>query len=295
MAEPMPDHVVSTPGDQRQRRHAHDRQIVDGLAVDLGVQQCAHQVVARMGAPILELLEQIERQGVAAAGGPSLLVGELEEVLYPAGERVGHLLRHAEHQRDDPDRDLTGIVARSVGGAVVDETVDQAVAQLPGERLVLRDTGVGEPRQHQSARPGVVRLILVDRWERDLDRRRRALLVVEGQDADVAGTEPVMVLGETLDVGVASRQPRPAPSLGVGDRTLLAQVVPHGIRIGHVVAVEDVVVGRPVVHGRLTGAVGGGVVLRGHRVPLRLGRHDQYAPTRRGERGQALFEPSNRK
>jgi hypothetical protein len=53
----------------------------------------------------------------------------------------------------------------------------------------------------------VVRLILVDRWERDLDRRRWALFVVEGQDADVAGTEPVMVLGETLDVGVASRQP----------------------------------------------------------------------------------------
>ena len=45
-----------------------------------------------MRSAMLQLLEQIERQRVAAARRPGLLVGELEEVLHPAGERVGHVV-----------------------------------------------------------------------------------------------------------------------------------------------------------------------------------------------------------
>ena len=123
-----------------------------------------------------------------------------------------------------------------------------------------RHAAVGEPGQHQAAGPGVVGLVGIDRRQRDLDRRRRALLVVEGQHADVAGAEAVVVLGETLHVGVAGREPRAAPPLGVRDRALLAQVVPHRVRVGDVVGVEDVVVGRPVVDGRCPGAVWCGVL-----------------------------------
>ena len=109
------------PGDQRERGDAEDDLVAERLAVVLGVQQLADEVVARLGLAALHLLVQVEPERLGAGLAAALVVGELEHVADPAGERVAHLLGHAEHQRDDAHRDLLGVVGSSVGAAVGDE------------------------------------------------------------------------------------------------------------------------------------------------------------------------------
>ena len=171
---------------------------------------------------------------------PFRVVGELEHVADPAGEGVRQRLGHPQDVRDDPDRDLLGVVGGGVGVAGVDEPVDVAPAQVAGHRLVAGDPGVGEPRQDQSPGPGVQGRVRGDGREAvgvvDLLVALRLGVV---DDADVARAEPLDVVGGLDDVGVAGEHPRAAPALGVGDGTGLPQVVPDGVRILDVPLVED--------------------------------------------------------
>ena len=101
---------------------------------------------------------------------------------------------------DDPRRDLLRGADRAASAvAGVDEPVDQPVAQRPASPARTSATrSMREPRQQQPpgsrcARGGSG----VDRRKRDVDRRRRPLLVGERQHADVAETEAAHVVRAT--------------------------------------------------------------------------------------------------
>ena len=53
------------------------------------------------------------------------VVGELEDVAHPFGERGGHRLRHAEDVADHPDGDLLGVLGGGVAAAAREEPVDE--------------------------------------------------------------------------------------------------------------------------------------------------------------------------
>ena len=186
------------------------------------------------------------------------VVGELEHVAHPLGERAGHRLGHAEDVADHAHRESAGRTRSAASPAAAgDDLVDEPFAQLAGEHLVLGDTLRAHRRQHQSAGPRVQRRVGADR--RDARREQRAAGIPAGGavgirdhrhhgDA-VARREVLDVVGDGVHVGVARRQPRPAPSIGVRHRTAVAaQLVPDAVRVRHVLRIEDVVVGRPVGH-----------------------------------------------
>src|SRR5437867_4014271 len=70
-----------------------------------------------------------------------------------------------------------------------------------------------------------------------------------GSHQYLARGEATPVLGDGEEVMVAGGHPRAAPSLRVGDRAVLPEVVPDGIRIADVFWVEDIVAARPVLDG----------------------------------------------
>ena len=78
-------------GDEDQRRHAEHDAVVDRLAVHLGGEQLAQQVVAGVLAALLELAQEVVEQALGAALAALGVVGELEHVAHPAGEGVGQV------------------------------------------------------------------------------------------------------------------------------------------------------------------------------------------------------------
>src|SRR5438093_2120691 len=68
-----------------------------------------------------------------------------------------------------------------------------------------------------------------------------------GSHQDLARGEDTPVRCDGEEVIVAGGHPRAAPSLRVGDRAVLPEFVPDGIRIADVFWVEDIVAARPVL------------------------------------------------
>ena len=240
------------PRDQGEGHRAEDVCIGHRLAVDLGLQQLADQVVAGVGAPLGHEVEEIRHQLVAGLGAALLVVGELEQVAHPAGERVAHRLGHAEDQADHAHGDLLGVVGGGVGPALLDEAVHQPPAQLARVHLVLGHPVVREPGQDQPAAPRVHRRVAADRRHSGRKRCATGLGELLGrrrrQDADAARAEVLVIAGDRRDIGVGGGQPRPTPAFGVGDGAFPAELVPDTERVRDIPRVEDVVVGRPVRH-----------------------------------------------
>ena len=89
-----------------------------GLPVDLGREQLAQQVVAGVLAPVLQLPQEVVEEALGPVLAPLGIVGELQHVAHPAGERVGQVGRDTEDPGDDPDRDLLRVVGRRIGVAL---------------------------------------------------------------------------------------------------------------------------------------------------------------------------------
>ena len=191
------------------------------------------------------------RPALAALG----VVGELQDVAHPAGEGVGQVGGHAEDPGDDPDRDLLRVVGRGVGVARVGEAVEQAAAELAGQRHVAVDPLVREPGQQQPAGPGVQRRVGRNRRQAVLEVGPvevgvGVLVLVAGDDGHLERAEVRDVVRNGGHVVVAGGQPAALAAVGVGDGAALAQLVPDAERVGDVARVEHVEVGRPVLHGR---------------------------------------------
>ena len=239
-AVPMLLQVVSMPAIMRSATIPSTRRSGRGSPSWLGRNELADEVASRFGLAALELGDEVGAEALLAPQVPLRVVAELEHVAHPAGEFVRHRLGHPQDVADDPDRDLLGVVGGGVGAAGAEEPLDVAPAELAGHRLVAGHAGVGEPGQDQPPRPGVQGWIGGDGREavEVLD-----LLLPLGlgvvDDADLAGAEPLDVVGGFHDVGVAGEQPRAAPALGVGDGAGAPEVVPDGEGILDVPLVEQ--------------------------------------------------------
>ncbi len=107
--------------------------------------------------------------------------------------------------------------------------------------------------------------------ERRVGRDRRGheqLVAFDAGDARVAGGEVLGVVRHRGDVLVASRHPRAAVALAVGNRAAAPQVVPDAVGIDHELLVEQVVVGRPVAHRTLPGLRPSHRLVDRHECPL---------------------------
>ena len=235
------------PGNEGQGSHTQDDGVLDGLAVDFGLQQGAQQVVPGVLLAALHFGHEVldETEGPLAAD--LLVIGELEHGPDPAGERVGQFGGYAQDGGDDPDRDLLRVVRCCISPAVGDEAVDESGAQLACHRLVALHLGVGEPRQQKPAGKRVQRRIGGDRRHAIGQHRLLGLLAGEGNDGDVERTEVPDVVGEVHDVLVLGGQPRASPSVGVGDRAGRPQLVPDAERVVDVGRAEDIEVRGPLV------------------------------------------------
>ena len=149
-------------GDQHERGDPEHDGRVDQLAVHLGVEQLAQEVVAGLVLATPDLGDEEVDEPRAPLFAPNRVVGELEHVAHPAGEGVGQLGGDAQDVGDHPDRDLLRVVRRSIGAALGEEAVEQPIAQVPRHLLVGLDPSVGEPWEEQPACPRVQRRVRGD-------------------------------------------------------------------------------------------------------------------------------------
>ena len=218
----------------------------DRCAVELGRQQVRDEVVARIGAPAVDLVEEeaLDDQPVLLAD-LGIAQPELEDALHPLGEVVAAGRVDAEDLGDHARRDLLGVALGGVDLALLDEAAQQLAAQLAGRLPEPLDRLRREERQQEAALGGVIGRIGGD------DRTELvAVLVVRRRDrrhGDLGRREALDVMGHAGDEGVRRRQVRAAPPVGVGDRAAAPQVVPDRVRLAHVARVEDVEVVGPIV------------------------------------------------
>lgn len=208
------------PGDQHQIACAEHEDVVDWLSIDLEAEQVADQIViARVRSPILDLLhEEGDDLHPALQGDFAIDQTGLEDTSHPVDEVVLHLERDAEDHRNHANRNALCVVRRGVCGAVVDESVDQPVAQVAGDRLVLGDRLRCERGKDRTPVPVVLRWIRIDRWDPDatvgpLSRLWRTL-----DHADLPRREDLWRLRHCDDMGVTSRHPGAAVLIAVRDR-----------------------------------------------------------------------------
>ena len=231
-------------GHQQQAQRAQDVVLLERLAVRvLGREQVADQVVAGLGTARLQVAAEV----LGELGEPSLqhvLVGgaDLEDVVDPLAELVAVAVGDAEHVGDDAHGDVLGIVDGGVAAALVDEGIDQLVAD--GARLgdELVDGLRREGRQQHHARGPMARRVGGDgRRAAAADGRR-----VVAHD-HLARGEMLGVVGDGADVVVAGRQVGAPEALGVGDRALGgADAVPDRKRVLDPPGIEMVPVGQPI-------------------------------------------------
>ncbi len=116
-----------------------------------------------LGLAVVDRVAEVGDDVADAVSAALGVVGELEHVADPLGERGGHVFGDTEDVADHAYRDLLGVLGGGVAVAAVEHIVDETSAQLAGEHLVLGDPGGAHGGQDQSAGPGVQRRIGADR------------------------------------------------------------------------------------------------------------------------------------
>ena len=127
---------------------------------------------------------------------------------------------------------LLRVVDRGIRMPGVDEAVEQAPAELPGQRHVALHALMGEPRQQQTPGPGVQRRIGRDRGEPVLQLPFALVAVAHRDHGHLERAEVLDVVRHGRDVLVAGGEPGAPPPLGVRDRARGAQVVPDAEGVG---------------------------------------------------------------
>ena len=230
----------------QQHEEHRELHLREPFAVDLGVEQHAHQVVARFVGPLgahrvgvdehrLRRLGPFVRRGVGV---------EAEGELGPLEDLLAILLGHADEVGDrvqrEPQRDVAHEVALAALGDRIDHRVDPRL-HVRGE--VVDATG-REPRADELAQ-----LRVLGRIEADHEQRRTRLVAevgAVGEERVRRVPEAVPVARDALHVGVTAHGPvavLPARMVVVRDRVGLAQLPEHLVR-------EPLRIGRGVVQGR---------------------------------------------
>src|SRR6476646_3333582 len=103
------------------------------------------------------LLNRLHQDGL-------VLDAELEYLVNPFDEPVAVGFRNAEHVRNGADRNVLAVAAGDVASPILDELVDQLVADGTNARFQLLDRVGRERRQQQLLCWFVLRRIGRDRW-----------------------------------------------------------------------------------------------------------------------------------
>ena len=129
-------------GEQQQHDRAADvlgRQL---LVAELDLQQVRRQVVAGVGAVVLDLARRCRRRAGGSLGPHlGIAVDALQRVVDELAEQVVVLDREAEHAGDHVDRDVGGVL----GGGVDDGLARRDVAEVV-EALLAQQPDLGLPR-----------------------------------------------------------------------------------------------------------------------------------------------------
>ena len=219
---------------------------VEPVAVDLGVDEHAHEVVAGAGPAVGDDVRGVGRVlAEGGAGGVELLgrgvdVLALHHVVGPAQEIGAVLGPHAERVADHDHGQVGGDVVDEVALAVLAHGVDDLGARPPHGRLAVADPLRGEAAVDELPALEVGGVVHVDHHRQGCE---------PGPDA--AGVrEDLRVAGDLLDVAVAGDAPDGAvPVHGrVGPHPRQGVVVVAGPEVA--AAEVDVVAGGVVSHGR---------------------------------------------
>ena len=155
-----------------------------GSAVDLGRDEVADQVVARVAPTLLHRLAHVGHDlGRGPSPGLGVLATHLDEVDHPPPEPVAVGGIDPEDRGDGPDRDVLGVVDGGVTPAPGRHRGGQLLAMGPDGRFPGRRRPGGEERQQGPPEGLVVGRVAVDR--RHLLSRRRT-----------TGRDPVVHVGE---------------------------------------------------------------------------------------------------
>lgn len=189
-------------GDQEQADERLDLQVGHLLAVDLGGAERRQQVVARVGAALGDLREQVLLElvlGLQPRRHHIRVLGEVPQEghdrVVPTVEQLVVGLRQGQHVDDDVDREARRELVDQVDLAVVTEAVDQLAGVLLDDRdELLGELAAPEGRRHQTSVDGVLAAVhLQDRAA--VDRFELPAVVVAGEAA---------VLERLLDIRVAT-------------------------------------------------------------------------------------------
>src|SRR5208337_3346777 len=122
------------PGRQQQPQERDDGLVGELLAVDLGGEQVADDVVGGFAAPLLDLVEEVTVQ-LCRRVQPGHDVGRnRDEVKRQPPEEVEILMGQSEQYGDDPRRKLECQRLYQVAVTVVFDFVDQLIADRPDDR-----------------------------------------------------------------------------------------------------------------------------------------------------------------
>ena len=115
------------PGRQQQAEEGVDGLVRELLAVHLGRDQVADDVLGRVGPPVGHHAGEVVAQRLGGGQAAVDVRHQADELDRPALELGEVLLGQAEQARDHPDRELEGQLAHQVGPAVGGEAVDLLV------------------------------------------------------------------------------------------------------------------------------------------------------------------------
>ena len=159
------------PGHELQVAHSDHHLVGQRLALVLGLAEGRDEVVLRVGPPVGHLGGEEAPDDVAVLGPQlGLLEAQLQHTAHPLDELVDHPVIDAQLLGDDAGRDLLGVVDRSVAPALVDEAVDQLVAEPFGVGAVVGDALGGEVGEQGAAGPTLLRRVCADRGGRVVAR-----------------------------------------------------------------------------------------------------------------------------
>ena len=219
-------------GDDHQEEEADDLDVVEAVAVDLGGEQRAREIVARLracvGDQLVEVAEHVHRRLHAGRRHVGHALLAVHDRVGPGAQLVAIGLGHAEHLADHVHRQLAGEVADEVAAPGCDER-DRCgwLRELADARLELGDAARREAARHQRAHARVARRVHGEERHRRVRarmRRRRverdAVAVREARDVAKAGEH----------VGVARQRPEAEPLVAI-DRRLGAQLGVDRVRI----------------------------------------------------------------
>ena len=165
-------------GDREQQHEHVELDLGEPVAVDLGVDELGHDVVARIGLALLgELVDvhvELGRRGRAVVASPAYSgSSSADHAVRPVEQQLAVVLRHAHDLGDRLQRQLGGEVVDEVARAALDDVVDDEDRPVLEVLLEQPDHARREALVDQQPVAGVLGRVHVEHHQAArIDRRR---------------------------------------------------------------------------------------------------------------------------